>query len=541
MTSSHNQPQWNEMPLIELLSSLETGARPKGGVDRFKTGVPSLGGEHLTADGKFFLRNLKFIPEDFAVKLTRGRISRGDVLIVKDGATTGKCVLVSESFPLPEAYINEHVFLCRFWPVLESRFFAYFLRSELGQKRILDNFRGAAQGGIPQSFAKNTLVPVAPAAEQKRIADKLDRLMAHLDTCREHLERVPGILKRFRQAVLAAAISGQLTKEWRKNEKILKKEIDLSWKKTPLSKLCQKDRIITYGVIKLGEDIPEGVPCLRTSNVRWLSIDLLGVKRISQNLSHNYSRTILQGGEVLVNVRGTLGGVAVAPLEMSGWNVSREVAVIPVDSSLIDAKYLAFFIGSVATQQWLGAVQKGVAYIGINIEDLRTLPIDLPHLMEQKEVVRRVEALFDYADRLETKYQSARKQVDELTPALLAKAFRGELVAQDPNDEPASVLLERIRAEREARAKETGQHRKPTKKKIGSKVEGVMRKLSEITPTHLSDILKDNGSMLPERLWAASELEIEDFFDQLKDEELKGLLKEIRNPISDLVVMLEAL
>ena len=68
-----------------------------------------------------------------------------------------------------------------------------------------------------------------------------------------------------------------------------------------------------------------------------------------------------------------------------------------------------------------------------------------------------------------------------------------------------------------------------------------MRKLSEITPTHLSDILKENGSMLPERLWAASELEIEDFYDQLKDEELEGLLKEIRNPINDLVVMLEAL
>ncbi|MEN6621882.1 MAG: hypothetical protein ABFD50_10070, partial [Smithella sp.] len=101
--------------------------------------------------------------------------------------------------------------------------------------------------------------------------------------------------------------------------------------------------------------------------------------------------------------------------------------------------------------------------------------------------------------------------------------------------------LERIRVEREARAKETGLHRQPARKKTGSKVEGVMQKLTEIKPTHLSDILKENGSMLAERLWAASELEIEDFYDQLKDEELKGLLKEIRNPINDLVVMLEAL
>ena len=87
------------------------------------------------------------------------------------------------------------------------------------------------------------------------------------------------------------------------------------------------------------------------------------------------------------------------------------------------------------------------------------------------------EKLFTIADRIEAHYQTASQLINEFTPALLAKAFRGELVPQDPNDEPASVLLERIRVEREARAKETGQHRKPTRKKIGSKVEGSHAKI----------------------------------------------------------------
>lgn len=78
------------------------------------------------------------------------------------------------------------------------------------------------------------------------------------------------------------------------------------------------------------------------------------------------------------------------------------------------------------------------------------MPILLPSLQEQAEIVRRVEALFSIADRLEARYQSALASFDRLTPALLAKAFRGELVPQDPNDEPASVLLERIRAQRAA-------------------------------------------------------------------------------------------
>jgi type I restriction enzyme S subunit len=86
---------------------------------------------------------------------------------------------------------------------------------------------------------------------------------------------------------------------------------------------------LTYGVVQLGNEVPDGVPCLRTSNVRWLRIETDEVKHIASVISANYSRTVLCGGEVLVNVRGTLGGVAVVPKEMAGWNISREVAVAP--------------------------------------------------------------------------------------------------------------------------------------------------------------------------------------------------------------------
>lgn len=85
----------------------------------------------------------------------------------------------------------------------------------------------------------------------------------------------------------------------------------------------------------------------------------------------------------------------------------------------------------------------------INLGILNEVEIELPTLAEQAEIVRRVETLFAFADRLEARYATARKQVEQLTPALLAKAFRGELVAQDPNDEPAAELLKRLAAQRE--------------------------------------------------------------------------------------------
>jgi type I restriction enzyme S subunit len=189
------------------------------------------------------------------------------------------------------------------------------------------------------------------------------------------------------------------------------------------------------------------------------------MKRISKSLSEEYRRTVLRGGEVLVNVRGTLGGVATVSEAMAGWNVSREIAVVPADPAKVSAKFLSFLIASEKSQKWLTSVEKGVAYTGINLVDLRSLPIELPALEEQHEIVRRVEALFAIADKVQTRFECAVEHLDTLAPALLAKAFRGELVPQDPNDEPAEKLLERLSAQADtpaATGKRVKRSTKPT-------------------------------------------------------------------------------
>jgi type I restriction enzyme S subunit len=296
---------------------------------------------------------------------------------------------------------------------------------------------------LNQSILRDLAVPVSPPREQKRIADKIDALLARVDACRERLDRIPAILKRFRQSVLAAATTGELTREWREERADDGKTG--AWTSTMLEALCDGSRIITYGVIKLGDETDRGVPCLRTSNVRWLRIDTGGMKRIAPALSADYARTVLRGGEVLVNVRGTLGGVAVAASDMTGWNVSREVAVVPADNSKVDSTFLSLWIGAEGSQRWLAKVERGVAYTGINIEDLRTLPVSVPPMDEQREIVRRVQILLADADAIESRRVAAAAFAARLAPSVLAKAFRGELVPQDPNDEPASELLARIR------------------------------------------------------------------------------------------------
>jgi type I restriction enzyme S subunit len=297
--------------------------------------------------------------------------------------------------------------------------------------------------------------PLPPLAEQKQIAAKLDELLAQVDTIKARLDAIPKILKRFRQSVLAAAGSGRLTEEWRESKG------ECSWSSATLIEICNPKRALTYGVIKLGDETSDGVICLRTSNVRWLQVDVDSVKKIAPEISNEYTRTILDGTEVLVNVRGTLGGVAAATPEMKGWNVSREVAVVPISSGIANSEFIAFLIASEEKQKWLTGVQKGVAYTGINIEDLRELPINLPSRAEQTEIVRRVEQLFAFADQIETRVQDATARVNHLTQSILAKAFRGELTAdwraQNPDlisgENSAEALLARIRAEREAASK----------------------------------------------------------------------------------------
>jgi hypothetical protein len=236
-------------------------------------------------------------------------------------------------------------------------------------------------------------------------------------------------------------MAGELTAEWSGSTPAQ------AWSIDELQALCEPKRVITYGVVKLGEETPAGTPCLRTSNVRWLKFELDGMKRIASDLSAQYGRTVLNGGEILVNVRGTLGGVAVATPKMHGWNVSREVAVVPVDADLINPEFTAYWVASLESQRWLARMEKGVAYVGINIEDLRRLPVRYPSLDEQNEIVRRLSNLLLVADQIERLLAKVSERSILLVPQVLAKAFRGELVPQDAKDEPASQLLQRIAAE----------------------------------------------------------------------------------------------
>ena len=165
---------WVWTNIENILLTLESGGRPKGGVKNIKEGIPSIGGEHLLYNGGFDFTEIRYVPRDFYKKMTRGKILRGDVLVVKDGATTGKTAFVADSFPFTDSAVNEHVFILRvFNQYTEPQYLSFWMQSPFGQQCVKNNFQGTAQGGINTLFVKNSNFPLAPLLEQHRIVTKL--------------------------------------------------------------------------------------------------------------------------------------------------------------------------------------------------------------------------------------------------------------------------------------------------------------------------------------------------------------------------------
>jgi len=286
--------------------------------------------------------------------------------------------------------------------------------------------------------------PLAPLAEQKRIADKLDSVLARVDACRDRLDRIPALLKRFRQAVLAAATSGRLTEDWRVQEEVA------TWDQ---SETLGSVGTVTGGLTKNAKraEMPLQRQYLRVANVQTNQFDLDDVAMIGLTTAE-FEKTRLQAGDLLI-VEGNgsldqIGRVALWKGQIVDCSHQNHLIRWRAGPRLLAPFALYFLLSPEGRRQIVDVASSTTGLHTLSISKVSRLRIPIPSLAEQHEIVRRVEALFAFADRLEARCAAARKQAGQLTPALLAKAFRGELVPQDPADEPAAELLKRLAASR---------------------------------------------------------------------------------------------
>ena len=259
---------------------------------------------------------------------------------------------------------------------------------------------------------------LAPLDEQKRIADKLDSLLARVGQCQTHLDRLPHLLKAFRQSVLAAATSGRLTDEWREENSVIG-----DWRLVKLSDVATSR---LGKMLDAAKNRGELRPYLRNINVRWFDFDLNDIQQL--RISDDEARTLtVRKGDVLVCEGGEPGRCAVWHGENDAFLFQKALHRIRVGEKLTP-EWVSYNLKTAADSGILADYFTGTTIKHFTGISLSQFELYLPTIAEQHEIVRRVERLFAFAERIETRWRAAQGQVSALTPSLLAKAFRGELV-----------------------------------------------------------------------------------------------------------------
>lgn len=218
----HLPEHWRLEKLKWCISKIETGNREPGGGNELTDGVFSIGGEHIEWKGNLAFSNPKYISESFYARMTTGKISNSDILLVKDGATIGKCAFVNDIPDKPFA-INEHVFLIRSNSCNLPKFLYYFLVSNTGQFQIQLCIKGAAQGGLNSSFVNKMYVTLPTRQEQAQIVAYLDTKLTKIDNLISLLEGITNYLEEKRQAIVTQFITKGL------NSNVQMKDSGVEW------------------------------------------------------------------------------------------------------------------------------------------------------------------------------------------------------------------------------------------------------------------------------------------------------------------------
>jgi type I restriction enzyme S subunit len=444
--------------------------------------------------GRFIDKSSRFLTEKKAVELGCTFLEPGDVLISRMADPIGRACI----FPGVSQRSVTVVDVCIVRPGT-SRVDARWLTAAINSPQFRRAVGLAGSGTTRSRVSRSNLgaleLPIPPINEQRRIVAKLEALQARSRRARDALDAVPPLLEKLRQSILAAAFRGDLTKDWRAKHKDVEPASELlkciraerrkKWEEAELAKMKAKGKaptddawkaryqepvgvdamdlpelpagwawarsneviepgtVISYGIVLPGPPLKSGIPYVRGQDIengRLLTGQLL---HTSSAIAAAHSRSELREGDVLLCIIRHLK-VAIVPSGLDGANITQgTVRLRP--SFAITAPYLAAYLVGEFAQQWMKRRYFGLAMPRINVEDAREIPIPLAPFAEQAELVRRLESKLGNILRLHGLLRNTSSSANLLEKALLAKAFRGQLVLQDPNDESAEVMLARVR------------------------------------------------------------------------------------------------
>jgi type I restriction enzyme S subunit len=422
------------------------------------------------------LRDITYVTEEVHREIfARCPAEYGDVLYIKDGATTGLAALNTIREPI--SLLSSVALLKPNPTLLEGSYLKHWLNSAEMFRELTDSMTGTAIKRLVLRQIRAARIRVTPLAEQRRIVAKVEALLARVNAARERLEKVPLLLKRFRQAVLAKAFRGELVptaaelaaregRSFQSAAELLGQPADAvsgelpeGWALAKLGDIAE----IRGGIQKQPKRVPKSnaFPYLRVANVLRGRLDLGEIHRM-ELFGGELEQYRLVGGDLLVvEGNGSLSEIGRSAL----WggeivNCVHQNHIIRVRSRTVLPKFLDYFWNSPSGQEQVSALAVTTAGLySLSTKKVANVIVPIAPLAEQRRIVSKIEALLAVAGKVEADAERLARQLERAPQAILQKAFSGELVPTDAelaraagrNFESAQELLERCRPREDLR------------------------------------------------------------------------------------------
>lgn len=465
---------WAIEPLSEALDSIMGGGTPNKGVPEYFQGSIPL----MTVKDMKVPRPDKtgFNITEKALANSSAKLVPADTIIIATRMGLGKVVR-----PVMPTAINQDLKALFPSEAVDKSFLEHWLVSIASKIESMGT--GTTVKGVRLNQIRELELPIPPLNEQRRIVEKIETLFARIDQGEAALRQVQTLLARYRQSVLKAAVTGQLTADWRaENAHRLEPGQDLlqrilqtrreTWKgrgkykeptapdTTHLPKLPEgwvwalSEQITTKITDGTHHSPPNGqhgkYKYVTAKNIKDSGIDLSNITYVSEETHKQiYSRCDVRKDDILYIKDGATTGVCTVNRLEEEFSLLSSVGVLRPGRG-IESDFLKLVLDSPEIRKNLLGRMSGSAITRLTITKLKQIPIPLPSTKEQQAIVERASSVLKQIDGLQAYCQTELTRSNALRQSILKQAFAGRLVPQDPNDEPASELLARIRADKPA-------------------------------------------------------------------------------------------